>query len=90
MCDEGITEGDLLIVDRSLQAEHGDLAICALDGEFTLKRICVKKYGRIFLMPSNPRYMPIEVSRENDFEVWGVVIYTIKANRRNQPRTSKW
>lgn len=89
MCGEGITEGDILVVDRSLEAEHGDLAVCCLDGEFTLKRLCLRS-DRIYLMPSNPRYRPIEVTTENDFMVWGVVIYTIKANRRRQYGTGRW
>lgn len=64
--------------------------MCCLDGEFTLKRICFTSRDRIILMPSNRRYRPIEVTPDNDFTVWGVVTYTIKANRRrpghrNQP-----
>ncbi|MCI9043186.1 MAG: translesion error-prone DNA polymerase V autoproteolytic subunit [Muribaculaceae bacterium] len=90
MSGEGIEEGDLLIIDRSIEPEHGDLAVCCLDGEFTLKRICFTSRDRIILMPSNRRYRPIEVTPDNDFIVWGVVTYTIKANRRrpghrNQP-----
>ena len=90
MCGEGITEGDILIIDRSIEAQHGDLAVCCLDGEFTLKRLCLNRSDRIFLMPSNPKYRPIEVTRDNDFMVWGVVIYTIKANRRRLPGTERW
>lgn len=89
MSGEGITEGDLLIIDRSIEAEHGDLAVCCLDGEFTLKRLCLDG-DRLYLMPSNRKYRPIEVSGDNDFMVWGVVIYTIKANRRRQSGTERW
>lgn len=71
MCGEGITEGDILIIDRSLEAEHGDLAVCCLDGEFTLKRLCLNRGDKIYLMPSNRKYKPIEVSKDNDFMVWG-------------------
>lgn len=90
MCEEGITEGDILVIDRSIEAEHGDLAVCCLDGEFTLKRLCLNRGNRIYLMPSNRKYRPIEVSKDNDFMVWGVVIYTIKANRRRHKGHESW
>lgn len=90
MIEEGITEGDILVVDRSIEAEHGDLAVCCLDGEFTLKRLCLNRGDRIYLMPSNRRFRPIEVTAENDFMVWGVVVYTIKANRRRAAGTERW
>ena len=90
MSSEGITEGDILIVDRSIEAEHGDLAVCCLDGEFTLKRLCLNRGDRIYLMPSNRKYKPIEVTKDNDFMIWGVVIYTIKANRRRKSGTERW
>ena len=90
MCGEGITAGDILIIDRSLEAEHGDLAGCCLDGEFTLKRLCLNRGDKIYLMPSNRKYKPIEVSKDNDFMVWGVVIYTIKANRRRYLGYLRW
>lgn len=90
MSAEGITEGDILIIDRSIEAEHGDLAVCCIDGEFTLKRLCLNRGDRIYLMPSNRKYKPIEVTKDNDFMIWGVVIYTIKANRRRQSGTERW
>ena len=90
MSGEGITEGDILVIDRSIEAEHGDLAVCCLDGEFTLKRLCLNRGDRIYLMPSNRKYRPIEVTKDNDFFVWGVVVYTIKANRRRQSGTERW
>ena len=90
MAEEGITEGDILIVDKSIEPQHGDLAVCCIDGEFTLKRLRFVGVNRIFLMPSNRRYHPIEVTPENDFMVWGVVVYTIKSNRRRIRGTEKW
>ncbi|MDE6310813.1 MAG: translesion error-prone DNA polymerase V autoproteolytic subunit [Muribaculaceae bacterium] len=88
---EGICEGDILIVDKSLRPEHGDLAVCCVDGEFTLKRLRFLNGGHgVVLMPSNPRYPPIRISSENDFCVWGVVSYTIKANRRRRPGSVLW
>lgn len=81
MIDEGICEGDILVIDRSLEPTDGDLAVCCLDGEFTLKRIRLES-GRIWLVPSNEMYDPILVTPERQFEVWGVVTHTIKNNRR--------
>lgn len=86
MSGEGITQNDILVIDKSIEPENGDLAVCCLDGEFTLKRIHVTRDGRVFLMPSNNHYQPIEVTPENEFMVWGIVLYTIKPNRR--PRRS--
>ena len=78
------------MVDRSLEAEHGDLAVCCLDGEFTLKRLRFLPGGGIMLMPSNPRYRPIPVAPDADFKVWGVVVFTIKANRRRRRGAHLW
>lgn len=86
MIEEGIEEGDLLVVDRALEAEHGDLAVCCLNGEFTLKRLRLMDGNRVMLMPSNRRYRPIEICEGDDFKVWGVVAYTIKSNRRRRSR----
>lgn len=85
MCGEGITEGDILVIDKAVEPEEGDLAVCCLDGEFTLKRIQFSPDRKtLYLVPSNPEYAPIEVTAENEFMVWGVVLYTIKANRRRR------
>lgn len=90
MSGEGITEGDILVIDKSVEPEHGDLAVCCLDGEFTLKRLNFASANRIYLMPSNSRYKPIEVTKDDCFMVWGVVLYTIKANRRRRLGTERW
>lgn len=85
MSGEGITEGDILVIDKSIEPRNGDLAVCCLDGEFTLKRLRFgKSNNKLWLMPSNPRYSPIEVSGSDNFSVWGIVLYTIKANRRRR------
>ncbi len=77
MVDEGIDDGDLLVIDKSIEPTDGALAVCFIDGEFTLKRFADKgDYG--FLVPANSKYEPIRVSAENDFMVWGVVRYLIK------------
>ncbi|NDV17270.1 translesion error-prone DNA polymerase V autoproteolytic subunit [Muricauda sp. TY007] len=78
MIGAGLDDGDLLIIDRSLDPEHGKIAVCFLDGEFTVKRLHIKK-NTITLMPENKSYKPIEVSRDSDLLIWGVVTYVIKA-----------
>jgi len=83
MIEEGIEEGDILVIDRSLEPRDGDLTVCCLDGEFTLKRIhfCENK---VWLIPSNEAFDPILVDDDTRFTVWGVVTYTIKPNRRRR------
>ncbi len=77
MTGDGIEEGDILVIDKSLEPLDGDLAVCCLDGEFTLKRI--RYHGKtVKLIPSNPRYPVITVTEENQFAVWGIVSYIIK------------
>lgn len=76
MRDDAIRNGDILVVDRSVEPYDGCIAVCCIDGEFTLKRIkCDGK--KVWLMPSNPDFKPIEVLGGNDFTVWGVVRYSI-------------
>lgn len=82
MSGEGIADGDLLVIDKSLEPEEGDLAVCCVDGDFTLKRLHFCNDGTLALMPSNPAYSPIIITPDNDFTVWGIVTYTIKPNRR--------
>lgn len=83
MKDEGIEEGDVLIIDKSLELTNGDLAVCYLDGEFTVKRVRLEP-DAAWLVPSNIKYPPIKVTRDNEFVVWGIVTYTIKKTRRNK------
>lgn len=84
MIEEGIEEGDILVIDRSLEPDDGDLAVCCLDGDFTLKRISISPNGEVFLVPSNHRYKPIPVTEGQELVIWGIVTYTIKANRRRR------
>lgn len=85
MIGDGIESGDILVIDRSIEPSDGDLAVCCLDGDFTLKRISLTD-GVVRLIPSNEWFDPILVTPESQFEVWGVVTYTIKQHRR-QSRT---
>lgn len=77
MVDAGITDGDLLIIDKSLEPKNGQIAVCFIDGEFTVKRI-KKEKDCIWLLPENKDYKPLRVTEENDFLIWGIVINTIK------------
>lgn len=83
MRDEGIEEGDILVIDKSLELMDGDLAVCCLDGDFTLKRVKLEE-DVIWLVPSNPDYQPIKVTKDDEFTIWGIVTYTIKKNRRRK------
>ena len=78
MKDAGIDNGDLLIVDKSINPTDGKIAVCFIDGEFTVKRLKVEK-DCCWLVPENESYEPIRVTAENDFIVWGIVVYVIKA-----------
>lgn len=83
MREEGIEEGDILVIDKSLEIMNDDLAVCFLDGEFTVKRVRLEP-DVIWLVPSNVNYPLIKVTKDNDFIVWGIVTYTIKKNRRKR------
>lgn len=78
MKDAGIHHGDLLIIDRSIKPQHGKIAVCYIDGEFTVKRLKVEK-DCVYLMPENANYKPIKVTEDNEFIVWGIVTNVIKS-----------
>jgi DNA polymerase V len=78
MKDAGIHDGDLLVIDKSLEPVNQKIAVCYIDGEFTLKRIKISK-KECWLMPENDQYQPIKVTEENDFLIWGMVTHVIKA-----------
>ena len=77
MKNVGIFDGDLLVIDKSLEPQDGRIAICQIDGEFTIKRI-KKEENVIWLIAENEDYKPIKVTPENDFVIWGIVINSIK------------
>lgn len=81
MRDCGIDDGDLLVIDKSLHPRDGDVAVCFVDGEFTLKRISLRRDG-LWLEPANPAYPSLHVSEDSNFQVWGIVSYVIKGMRR--------
>ena len=81
MIDAGIEEGDLLVIDKSLEPQDGDMVVAFIDGDFTIKYVRQEK-DCLWLVPANADYQPIRVTEENDFMVWGVVTYTIKKRNR--------
>ncbi len=78
MIGAGLSHGDLLVIDRSLEPQDGKIAVCFIDGNFTVKRLKVSKEG-VYLMPENPNYHPIKVQEEDQLIIWGVVTFVIKA-----------
>ena len=80
MIDAGIADGDLLIIDKALEPKDGDIAVCFIDGEFTLKRLALKEDG-LYLMPANAEFKPIRITEENDFLVWGMLAFIIHKPR---------
>tara|TARA_B100002052_G_C15813785_1_gene567195 strand:- start:355 stop:783 length:429 start_codon:yes stop_codon:yes gene_type:complete len=76
MQNSGIYDGDLLIVDRAVEPKLKNIVIAVIDGEFTVKRISKIK-NKIYLLPDNKEYQPIEIKDSSNFQIWGVVIYTI-------------
>ena len=78
MIQAGIFEGDILIIDRSLQARSGQIILAIINGEFTLKRLLIKtETGTPLLQAANPKYAPIEITESMDFQVWGVAVHCI-------------
>jgi DNA polymerase V len=78
MMDAGINDKDVLVVDRSLEPKNNKIAICNIDGEFTVKRIKIEK-DCLYLMPENLNYKPIQITEENQLIIWGIVTYVIKS-----------
>jgi len=80
MVQAGIHHGDILIIDRSLNAKDGDIIISVINGEFTVKKISMMN-DKLFLVPKNSQYRSVEISDDMDFEVWGIVTYSIRKHR---------
>lgn len=80
MQDSGITAGDVLVVDRSLEARHGDIVIASLNGEMTVKEL--HTLPRPCLVPRNPAYPVMPITEASDFEIFGVVTNVVRQIRR--------
>ena len=80
MIDAGICDGDIAVIDRSVEPSDGDVIVGYVNEEFTIKFLDLKHKdeGFIELRPANKDYQPIRINADDDFEVWGVVVWTIK------------
>lgn len=79
MIGAGIHPGDIVVIDRSLDAQPGDVVLACVNGEFTLKRYCKdKQTGKIWLKAENPAYAAIHFSEGDEMEVWGVVKHSVR------------
>lgn len=82
MIDAGIESGDIVIVDKSCRTPSGkDIAVCELNGEYTLKRLAVEKDGTRWLVPANPDFPRLPIKDGDAFRVWGIVTYIIHKAR---------
>lgn len=79
MKDAGISDGDIAVVDKALEAKDGDFVVAFIDGDFTIKQFKIDKSGEYgWLIPYNSDYYPIKVTTDNNFLIWGVITFTIK------------
>ena len=76
MIKAGIQDGDLLIVDRSLEAQSGSIVIAVVNGDLTLKRLLIEG-TEVWLMPENPEFQPLQMTDSMELHVWGVVAHVI-------------
>lgn len=84
MCGRGIEDGDLIVIDKSLEPADGDIVVCFINGDFTMKTFrvkTVKGVRKVWLEPANENFPIIEIAPDEDFSVWGVVTYNIKKHR---------
>ena len=83
LMDAGICDGDIVVIDKSLEAKNSDFVVAFIDGEFTLKEFRLDETNDCaWLIPHNKDFSPIKVTKENDFMIWGVLTYTIKQLRK--------
>ena len=77
MVEAGINDGDILVVDRSLEAKSRDVVIAIFEGNLTVKRLIIRPDGSAILKAENPLYTNILISEHTELEIWGVVTSTI-------------
>jgi DNA polymerase V len=78
MKNAGIFDGDFIIVDKSLEPQNGKIAVCQIDGEFTVKRIKIER-NVVWLIPENEEYTPIKVTAENELIIWGIIVHSTRS-----------
>ena len=71
-----ILDGDIIAVDRSIEARHGHIVVASVNGEMLVKRL-FKQGGIVSLLPENSDYSAIEVTTGFEFQIWGVVTYAL-------------
>ena len=72
MRDIGILDGDIAVVDRSLEARHNNIVVAAVDGQYTIKRL-YRRGTKVELHAENPEFKPIKINSESTLEIWGIV-----------------
>ena len=77
MRDEGIHDGDVLVVDRAIEPRTGMIVVAAIDGELTVKRY-VRRGRRTTLLSANPEHRPIELLEGQELVVWGAVTHSVR------------
>lgn len=77
MIGAGLDDNDLLVIDKSIPPKDGKIAVCCVDGEFTVKRLKFTD-NCVYLMPENELYQPIKITEEKQLQIWGIVTYVIK------------
>lgn len=82
MQDAGIMDGDILVIDKSLEPRDGDTVVCFIDGEFTLKYIKIE-VDAVYLIPANSKFQILKVTNDNNFCIWGIVTFSIKKHKKN-------
>ncbi|MBF0382293.1 MAG: repressor LexA [Magnetococcales bacterium] len=82
MTGAGINHGSILVVDRSLEPNDGDIVVAVIHGELTVKRLKRYQGGRVFLVPENPDYKPVELTQEMEVTIWGVVTSAVQEFRK--------
>ena len=76
MVGAGINDGDVLAVDRSMEAQHGDVVVACVEGEYMVKRL-EKRVNSVALVAENPAYPPVVVHNAEDLRIWGVVVLVL-------------
>jgi DNA polymerase V len=78
MSGAGILDGDLVVVDRSVEAKPGHVVVAVLGGEMTIKRLRRLTDGRTALKAEHPDYPPVIIGEEQPAEIWGVVVGCVR------------
>ena len=78
MQDAGLSDGDLIVIDRAINIENNKICVCYLDGEFTVKRI-IKRGRKLYLKPENKNYEEIEIKKDSELIVCGIITFVIKS-----------